>query len=78
MEEIFFGSFESIKDLLKQFEIISALVAVAAAVISLLELSGAFVKCTVGNVPASHDINKNWSYLMVPGNCANTSIEKMY
>ena len=59
MEEIFFGCFESIKNLLKQFEIIFALIAIAAAVISLLELPGAFVKCTVGNVPVSYDINKN-------------------
>ena len=59
MEEILFGCFESIKDLPKQFELISALVTVVAAVISLLELRGAFVNCTIGNVPASHDINKN-------------------
>ena len=59
MEEILFGCFESIKDLPKQFELISALVTVVAAVISMLELRGAFVICTTGNVPASHDIKKN-------------------
>ena len=56
MEEILFGCLESFRDLLKQFDIISALATVVAAVIS---LPGAFVKCTVGNVPSSHDVNKN-------------------
>ena len=76
VEEI--GCLESIRDLLKQFEIISALAAVVSAVISLLEPPGAVVKCTAGNVLASHDIDKNCGFLMVPGNCANMRIEKTY
>ena len=44
VEEI--GCLESIRDLLKQFEIISALAAVVSAVISLLEPPGAVVKGT--------------------------------
>ena len=59
MEEILFGCCESFTDLLKHFDIMSALTTVMATVIFLLELSGAFVKCTVGNVPSSHDVNKN-------------------
>ena len=59
MEEILFGCCESFTDLLKHFDIMSALTTVMAAVISLLELPGAFAKCTVGNVPSSHDVNKN-------------------
>ena len=63
---------------LKQFETISALTAVVDAVISPLELPGVFVKCTVGNVPANHDNNKNWSSSMVPGKSADTIIKKTY
>ena len=42
-----------------KFEIISPFATLVAAVTSLLELPGAFVKCGFENVPPDHDIHKN-------------------